>query len=174
LARAPTSPAPPTTDPSSCVDIPGATGPTYRPTAADVGYRLRLAVTVSNAGGSTTARSALSGVVHAASSAATPTPTPVHTPVQCVSARVMRLHWSVPSGERMRGFTILVDGRRKASLRAQDRAVTIDLRGRLAGTVRVVIRGKTASGQSMSTSRTYQTCASARRGKLKTLRLTRS
>ncbi|MEN3285658.1 MAG: hypothetical protein V7607_6798 [Solirubrobacteraceae bacterium] len=161
-----------TDDPSSCVDIPDATGRSYTPTAADLGYRLRLVVTVSNAGGSTTSRSALSGVVHAASSTTAPTPAPSHTPVQCVSTRVMRLHWSVPAGARLRGFTVLVDGRKRASLPAKDRAVTIDLRGRLAGTVRVVIRGKTVSGHSMSTSRTYQTCAAVRPGKLKTLRLT--
>jgi hypothetical protein len=38
--------------------------------------------------------------------------------------------------------------------------------------VRVVIRGRTSSGRSMSTSRTYRTCAAARPGKLETLRLT--
>jgi hypothetical protein len=157
-----------TADPSSCVDIPSATGRSYTPTAADVGYRLRLVVTASNAGGSTTSRSALSGVVHAAPSTTAPT----HTPVQCVSTRVMRLHWIVPSGARMRGFTVLVDGRRQASLHAKDRAVTIDLRGRHVETVRVVIRGRTAAGRSMSASRTYHTCASARPGKVKTLRLT--
>jgi len=97
---------------------------------------------------------------------------PTHTPVQCVSTRVMRLHWIVPSGARMRGFTVLVDGRRQASLHAKDRAVTIDLRGRHVETVRVVIRGRTAAGRSMSASRTYHTCASARPGKVKTLRLT--
>jgi hypothetical protein len=157
-------------DPDSCVDIPGATGRSYTPTAADVGYRLRLVVTASNAGGSTTAASALSGVVHAAPSGATPAP--VHTPVQCVSARVMRLHWLVPTGSRMRGFTVLVNGRRQTSLKATRRALTINLRGLPAGTVRVVIRGKTASGRSMTASRTYHTCTTARPGKAKTLHLT--
>ena len=48
---------------SNCTDIGGATGQTYIPTAADVGSRIRLAVTAKNAAGSATASSAATATV---------------------------------------------------------------------------------------------------------------
>lgn len=42
---------------ASCIDIPGATGQTYTPVAADVGHTLRLRVTATNAGGTDLASS---------------------------------------------------------------------------------------------------------------------
>jgi hypothetical protein len=51
---------------NACAPIPGATGSTYKGTSADVGHRLRVAVTGKNALGSSTATSAPTGVVAAA------------------------------------------------------------------------------------------------------------
>ena len=48
---------------ANCVAIPGATGLNYTVTNADVGARLQLSVKVSNAAGSQTATSALTGVI---------------------------------------------------------------------------------------------------------------
>ena len=51
---------------SNCVDIAGATDPTYAPQASDIGFTLRVVVTATNAGGSTAATSQQTVVVIAA------------------------------------------------------------------------------------------------------------
>ncbi|HEY4096802.1 MAG TPA: hypothetical protein VGM33_14880 [Baekduia sp.] len=61
---------------SSCAPIPGATGLSYVPTAGDLGHRLRLAVTATNAAASVTVYSAPTGIVTQPSSAEVPTPKP--------------------------------------------------------------------------------------------------
>ena len=58
---------------ATCVQIPGATATSYTPTAADLGHRLRYAVTATNAADSVTAYSPLTGVVSQPSSAEAPT-----------------------------------------------------------------------------------------------------
>jgi hypothetical protein len=60
---------------SNCADIAGRTNSAYIPVAADVDHRLRVRVVATNAGGSTPAASAPSGVV------ALPAPTLVQPPV---------------------------------------------------------------------------------------------
>jgi Calcineurin-like phosphoesterase len=55
---------------AGCVDIDGAAGPTHTLAGADVGKTIRVAVTASNAVGSSTATSAATVVVSAAGSAA--------------------------------------------------------------------------------------------------------
>jgi len=52
-------------DGSTCVDIPGATGTRYTPTAADAGFRLKLTVTAVNLAGSLSKTTTLTGVVAA-------------------------------------------------------------------------------------------------------------
>jgi subtilisin family serine protease len=64
---------------ANCVDIPGATSSTYVLAASDVNSTVLVAVTASNAGGSTTAASAPTGVVQATLSA------PVNTALPTVS-----------------------------------------------------------------------------------------
>jgi hypothetical protein len=61
---------------ASCAAIPGATGLSYTPTAADVGHRLRLLVTATNVADSVTVYSLPTGIVTAPSSAGTITPKP--------------------------------------------------------------------------------------------------
>lgn len=56
-------------DGSGCVLVPGATAETYAPTAADLGKRLRMAVTATNPAASVTARTALTAPVSAAPTA---------------------------------------------------------------------------------------------------------
>jgi hypothetical protein len=68
-----------------CADIPGQTATSYRLTAADVGKRVRVAVTATNLGGSQTAFSSQSSVVLGPAtppprSIPPPTPTPTPTP----------------------------------------------------------------------------------------------
>jgi hypothetical protein len=50
-------------DVASCTNVVGATGKTYGVRIADLGYRLRVAVTARNARGSATANSAISAIV---------------------------------------------------------------------------------------------------------------
>ena len=52
-------------DGSTCVDIVGATGTRYTPTAADAGFRLKLTVTAVNLAGSLAKSTTLTGVVAA-------------------------------------------------------------------------------------------------------------
>jgi hypothetical protein len=52
---------------ANCVDIPGANGDTYTPTAADVGHSLRAEITATNDAGSTTTTTPPSSAVRAAS-----------------------------------------------------------------------------------------------------------
>jgi hypothetical protein len=61
---------------ASCAAIPGATGLSYTPTAADVGHRLRLVVTAINVADSVTVYSQPTGIVTAPSSAGPLTPKP--------------------------------------------------------------------------------------------------
>ncbi len=60
----------------SCAAIPGATDLSYAPTAEDVGHRLRLFVTATNAADSVTISSQPTGIVTAPSSAGPITPKP--------------------------------------------------------------------------------------------------
>jgi hypothetical protein len=60
---------------SNCVDVSGATASTYALTPADIGSRIRVAVTASNSGGSTTAASNATGTVTAIPLANTAPPT---------------------------------------------------------------------------------------------------
>jgi hypothetical protein len=59
-------------DGSNCAAVPGATGASYRLTHADVGARLRVRVTASNAAGSQTAASNATAAVQAAPGPAPP------------------------------------------------------------------------------------------------------
>jgi len=61
---------------ASCGAIPGATALSYTPTAADVGHRLRLLVTATNAADSVTVYSDPTGIVTAPSNAENTTPKP--------------------------------------------------------------------------------------------------
>lgn len=61
---------------ASCAAIPGATGLSYTPTAADVGHRLRLAVTATNPADSVTVYSSPTGIVTTPSSAEPVVPKP--------------------------------------------------------------------------------------------------
>ena len=77
---------------------------------------------------------------------ADPTPTPTPTPMPrrtpdapadatptappaCVSARAMRLHWTVPERSRLGAFSVTANGRSIATLAATRRAYTLSLRG---------------------------------------------
>lgn len=60
---------------NSCVAIPGATGLTYAPTAADLGHRLRFVVTSTNPADKVEAATAPSGVVSRPASVDPTTPT---------------------------------------------------------------------------------------------------
>lgn len=67
-------------DPSNCSDISGATAKTYTLTSAEVGKRMRVAVTASNSGGSATAESGPSATVAAVAPGNTSLPTISGTP----------------------------------------------------------------------------------------------
>lgn len=62
---------------TSCAEIPGATGLSYTPTAADVGHRLRLLVTATNVADSVQVATPPTGIIAQPSSAGGLTPKPV-------------------------------------------------------------------------------------------------
>jgi hypothetical protein len=93
--------------------------------------------------------------------------------ITCVSRRQMTIHWRVPEGAAAARFAIAVDGRRAASLPATARQYRVDLRGRPAAEVNVVVSTRDAGGRRLMTSRTFQTCAvRAERGALRSVYLT--
>jgi Subtilase family len=69
----------------NCVDIPGATSSSYLLVASDVNSTVRVAVTASNAGGSSTAVSGATAVVQPA-----PPPAPVNTSLPTVSGSAVQ------------------------------------------------------------------------------------
>ena len=62
---------------ANCTVIPGATGTTYTATSADVGHRLRAAVSATGSGGTTQATSDATGVVIAATGTKVPSGTSI-------------------------------------------------------------------------------------------------
>ena len=115
----------------------------------------------------------------------TPAPTPRRTPdapadatptapPACVSARAMRLHWTVPERSRLGAFSVTANGRSIATLAATRRAYTLSLRGRAAQKVTVRISARTRAGARFGTTRVYTTCAEQQKpGTLETLSVRR-
>jgi hypothetical protein len=68
--------------PTSCADLAGATSTTYTPIAADVGHKLRVVATATNAAGTTTAASSPTAQV-------APKPAPVNTTPPSISGTAM-------------------------------------------------------------------------------------
>jgi hypothetical protein len=75
-------------DVASCSSVVGATGKTYGVRIADLGYRLRVAVTARNAKGSTTANSAITAIVAPAVTITNKRPTLVIVSVRFSGAQV--------------------------------------------------------------------------------------
>ncbi|MCW3014328.1 MAG: lipase [Solirubrobacterales bacterium] len=76
------------------------------------------------------------------------------TAASCTSRRRFTVH--VP---QLRGVTVTLGGRALRLQRKSGRlVVTVDLRGRKAGTVVLKIRGRTSSGRTVTQTRTYRTC----------------
>jgi len=75
-------------DVASCTSVVGATGKTYGVRLADLGYRLRVAVTARNARGSTTANSAITAIVAPAVTITNKRPTLVIVSVRFSGATV--------------------------------------------------------------------------------------
>jgi hypothetical protein len=75
-------------DVASCTNVVGATGKTYGVRVADLGYRLRVAVTARNARGSATANSAITAIVAPAVTITNKRPTLVIVSVRFSGASV--------------------------------------------------------------------------------------
>lgn len=142
---------------SNCTDIAGATAQAYSVASADVGGTLRVAVTASNAGGSTTATSAATSTV-----LAPPATSPANTAAPTIS------------GTAQQGQTLTADpgtwtGTSPISYTYQWRrcdstgAGCIDIAaataqtytvssGDVGGTLRVAVTGSNAGGSSIATS----------------------
>jgi S-formylglutathione hydrolase FrmB len=78
--------------------------------------------------------------------------TPATRPRRCTSRRVVVV--TVP--RTVRGARATLAGRRLA---VRDRRIRIDLRGRRAGTYRLVVRGRDAKGRAVVLRRAFRTCA---------------
>lgn len=100
------------------------------------------------------------------------TPGTTLAPKQCVSRRMVDVHWALPKAAKVKGFQVLVDGKIIKSLPAKARAFKLSLAGRPAGSVTVQVK---AIGAALSTTRTYKTCAAkAGMAELPTVLLTRT
>jgi len=83
----------------------------------------------------------------------------------------MIMHFRVDH-QRLTRVIVAVNGRRTSVLAGTARTATVDMRGRSASKVRVVITGITPSGRKLHAVRTYTPCTVRRVGKpLPTLRL---
>ncbi|HET6509896.1 MAG TPA: hypothetical protein VFG42_24095 [Baekduia sp.] len=177
-----------TDDESSCVDIPGATGTSYTPTAGDVGYHLRMVAEASNPGGTVTIATGMTKVVEvvatpapaAVDAPATSAPAPeaaapsTAAPAMCISRRSVTLHWRTPRGQRVVSYTVTLNGARYATLPGKRGGVNVRMNGRPKQLVVVRVTARTASGARYATTRRYRTCAGNLRGApLKTLSLSR-
>lgn len=110
----------------SCVDIPGATSPTYSPGIADAGLRLQIAVSATNAAGSSSATSALTSPLVRVPVHGVPPPNPPPPNVQEPRARLRVLGFTrspkIPQAGRR--FTLLLRvGTRETSARGAKRSV---------------------------------------------------
>ncbi len=87
--------------------------------------------------------------------------TPTRAPAACVSRRVMKVNFRLPTRAKVRRLRVTVAGEgRRVSMRS--RRVTVDLRGTRPRSVRVLIRATVAGGRTLSAVRTYRTCTAAR------------
>jgi len=106
-----------------------------------------------------------------AAPAAAPAPAPGAAAV-CASRRKMVINWIVKPRVRLRRIVVTVNGERTASLSGRARRTTVDMRGRPAQIVKVVVTGTTTTGRRIATTRTYRTCVPSQSGpRLPTLRL---
>jgi hypothetical protein len=76
----------------------------------------------------------------------------------CVSRRVITLHFSLPAGHRARSVALRVTGRAERRLHRTTRKVTIDLRGVKLRTVTVTVLARTTNGHLVTDTRRYRTC----------------
>jgi hypothetical protein len=88
---------------------------------------------------------------------AAPSPATIAPAPACVSRRVITVHWKLPKGARARGFEVLVGGKVVQRLKGTSRAAKVNLAGRGAGAVRVVIR-TTGRGPALAVTRVFRTC----------------
>ncbi|HWI07706.1 MAG TPA: Ig-like domain-containing protein [Solirubrobacteraceae bacterium] len=115
--------------------------------------------------------------VAVAATDSSPAPAPAAAPAPavgavCASRRTMAINWIVRPRVRLRRIFVTVNGRRTASLSGNARRTTVDMRGRPAQRVKVVITGVTSSGTRLRSTRTYRTCVRSQVGpRLPTLRL---
>ena len=95
---------------AGCIDIPGATASTFGVDAADVGSTLQVAVTASNAGGSSTATSAPTDVVPSPADT-TPPSDPADLTVTGATTTTISLSWSPSTDDvGVAGYDVYVDG----------------------------------------------------------------
>jgi dipeptidyl aminopeptidase/acylaminoacyl peptidase len=149
---------------SNCVNISGATGTSYLVASADVGSRLRVAVTATSSAGSATANSAATAVVAAASAPTNSVaPSVSGTPRVGSFLTVLRGTWSPTTGvtftyrwqrcDASGGNCSDVAGATSTSYTA----TSADLGSRL----RVVVTGSNAAGSQSATSAATAAVAAA-------------
>jgi hypothetical protein len=146
-----------TADEGSCSDIAGATSASYRPSAADAGYRLRLVVVARNAGGSVRVATPMTRPVSLPAESAAPAPAAVAP--MCVSRRAVTLHWKVPAHQRVIAYSVRLNGTLYANLGSRRHGVNVRMNGRPKELVVVTVAARTATGRRLGTTRRYRTCA---------------
>ncbi|HEX4466725.1 MAG TPA: hypothetical protein VH025_06020 [Solirubrobacteraceae bacterium] len=170
-----------TTEPGSCVDIPGATGITFTPGEGQVGGYLRFVVKASNKGGTTTTASALVGPVQGAAKVLAPAEITPLTPVStgppaasaspqtigvCRSTRAVTIHWKATRAMHLAQILVTVNGETYKRLRGKARRVRVNLSGRGREPVTILVTGTSKTGVRYATSRVYELCTTGRHRQL--------
>lgn len=161
----------------SCTPIAGATGQTYTPTDADAGTTLRVVVTGINANGETDRVTLTAGSVAATAPRSSPPPAPAATRPSsitqvvsglpsskgCLSRRNFRIRVRPPAGVTVTKAVVRVNGKPVATRKGARITAPVDLRGLPKGRYTVKVTVTFASGQTLSGTRKYRTCAPRRR-----------
>lgn len=82
-------------------------------------------------------------------------------PAVCMSQRVVRVHFRVANGVKLRSLRVSQTGKATRSMPRKARRVVVDMRGYGAQTVRVQLRAKTTGGRTLTALRSYRTCAAS-------------
>lgn len=93
-----------------------------------------------------------------ASTPTTPASTTAAAAARCSSARSETIHWKTLEGVRLKSVLITVNGTEYAKLAGGARSAKVSLAGRPAGTVVVVIAGRTKAGRLYTDERVYHPC----------------
>ena len=83
---------------------------------------------------------------------------------KCASRRSFRITLKAPRGEKAKTIVVLVNNKKVKTLTGKKVTAPVDLRGLPKGKFTVKITMTTASGKTLTQTRSYKTCAPKRKG----------